>query len=80
MVDEVKEVLTEYGQAFEEFKKANDEKLDRLEKGLEVDANLNSKIEVIEEKMNSLEDINQDITQAKAQQDKVNEKLDNLEK
>ena len=40
MVDEVKEVLTEYGQAFEEFKKANDEKLDRLEKGLEVDANL----------------------------------------
>tara|TARA_B100001057_G_scaffold467214_1_gene525143 strand:- start:140 stop:1357 length:1218 start_codon:yes stop_codon:yes gene_type:complete len=79
MVDEVKEVLTEYGQAFEEFKKANDEKLDRLEKGLEVDANLNSKIEVIEEKMNSLEDINQDITQTKAQQEKVNEKLDNLE-
>ena len=79
MVDEVKEVLTEYGQAFEEFKKANDEKLERLEKGLEVDANLNSKIESIEEKMNSLEDINQDITQTKNAQEKVNEKLENLE-
>ena len=48
MVDEVKEVLNEYGQAFEEFKKANDEKIQKLEKGLNVPVELNDKIENIE--------------------------------
>lgn len=79
MVDEVKEVLNEYGQAFEEFKKANDEKIEKLEKGLNVPVELNDKIENIEGKMNSLEDLNQQITQTKSQQEQINEKLDSLE-
>ena len=33
MSSDVKEVMSEFGHAFEEFKKANDERLDRLEKG-----------------------------------------------
>ena len=79
MVDEVKEVLNEYGQAFEEFKKANDEKIQKLEKGLNVPVELNDKIENIEAKMNSLEDVNQQITQTKSQQEQISEKLDSLE-
>ena len=30
---DVKESLTEFGQAFEEFKKVNDERLEAIEKG-----------------------------------------------
>ena len=45
----VKEVVTEFDKAFEEFKKANDERLDRLEKG-EAVSDLDSKIGKIEEK------------------------------
>ena len=44
MSEDVKKVMSEFGSAFEEFKKANDEKLDRLEKGLSVDTVLESKI------------------------------------
>ncbi len=79
MVDEVKEVLNEYGQAFEEFKKANDEKIEKLEKGLNVPVELNDKIENIEGKMNGLEDLNQQLTQTKTQQEQISEKLDSLE-
>jgi HK97 family phage major capsid protein len=79
MVDEVKEVLNQYGQAFEEFKKSNDEKLEKLEKGLDVPVTLTDKIECIEEKMNSLEDINQSLIQTKEANDKIQEKMDILE-
>tara|TARA_R100001460_G_scaffold16945_4_gene36833 strand:- start:1671 stop:2891 length:1221 start_codon:yes stop_codon:yes gene_type:complete len=80
MTDEViKGALDEYGKAFEEFKKANDEKLEQLEKGLSVDPLLNDKIENIEEKMNGLEDFNQRFTQAEKAQEQVNEKLSSLE-
>ena len=79
MTDEViKGALDEYGKAFEEFKKANDEKLEQLEKGLSVDPLLNDKIENIEEKMNGLEDFNQRFTQAEKAQEQVNEKLSSL--
>ena len=60
---DVKEVVQEFGKAFEEFKKANDEKLARLEKG-EAVADLDAKIGKIEEKLDSLEDINQEITKS----------------
>ncbi len=77
--EDVKTVLQEYGQAFDEFKKANDEKLDRLEKGLGEDALLNDKMSKIEAKLDSLEDINQTLTQTKAAQDGVAEKVEQLE-
>ena len=75
---DVKEVVQEFGKAFEEFKKANDEKLERLEKG-EAVADLDAKIGKIEEKLDSLEDINQEITKSQSAQEQVNEKLENLE-
>ena len=75
---DVKEVVQEFGKAFEEFKKANDEKLARLEKG-EAVADLDAKIGKIEEKLDSLEDINQEITKSQSAQEQVNEKLENLE-
>ena len=62
MSEDVKKVMQEFGKAFEEFKKANDEKLDNLEKGIS-DGMLDEKIVKIEEKLDSLEDIKQTITQ-----------------
>ncbi len=79
MTEEViKDALSEYGKAFEEFKKANDEKLEQIEKGLS-DPLLDDKIENIEQKMNSLEDYNQRVAQSEKAQEQVNEKLANLE-
>jgi HK97 family phage major capsid protein len=79
MSEDVKKVMSEFGHAFEEFKKANDEKLDRLEKGLGEDALLNEKMSSIESKLDSLEDINSEIAQAKARQEKAAEKVAQLE-
>ena len=62
MSEDIKNAVSEIGQAFEEFKKANDEKLEALEKGQTVDTLVESKLEAIEEKLNGLEDINQEIT------------------
>ena len=79
MSSDVKEVMSEFGHAFEEFKKANDERLDRLEKGKGEDALLNDKMSKIEAKLNSLEDINQSIAQTKAAQEGVADKVEQLE-
>jgi len=79
MAEDVKEVMSEFGKAFESFKEANDEKLARLEKGLGEDALLNDKLAKIESKLDSLEDINASITQTKAQQEGVAEKVEKLE-
>jgi HK97 family phage major capsid protein len=78
MTDDVKSVIQEFGEAFEEFKKANDERLESLDKGESVSA-LEEKTDKIEESLSGLEDINQQMTQAKMAQEGMNEKLDNLE-
>ena len=75
MSEDVKQVMQEFGQAFEEFKKANDEKLENLEKGIS-DGMLDSKIEKLEEKLNSLEDVKAAIDNTKAQQEGVAEKVE----
>jgi len=74
----VKDVIHEFGKTFEEFKKANDQRLDTLEKG-DSTADLDAKISKIEAKMDSFEDINQELTKAKNVQEGISEKLDNLE-
>ena len=79
MSEDIKNAVSEIGQAFEEFKKANDEKLEALEKGQNVDTLVESKLEAIEEKLNGLEDINQEITQAKQAQEGIKEQVENLE-
>ena len=76
--NDVKGVVQEFGKAFDEFKKANDERLERLEKG-ESTADLDAKIGKIEEKLDGLEDINQELTKAKGHQEEIAEKLENLE-
>ena len=78
MSEDVKKVMQEFGQAFEEFKKANDEKLANLEKGVS-DGMLDEKLVKIEEKLDSLEDINQAITLAEKKQEGVAEKVEQLE-
>jgi len=75
---DVKSVIQEFGEAFEEFKKVNDERLESLDKGESVSA-LEEKTDKIEKSLSGLEDINQQMTQAKMAQDGMNEKLDNLE-
>ena len=79
MSEDIKNAVSEIGQAFEEFKKANDEKLEALEKGQNVDTLVDSKLEAIEEKLNGLEDIKQEITQAKQAQEGIKEQVENLE-
>ena len=51
MSDDVKQALGEMASTFAEFKTANDERLDRIEKGLGDDPLLNDKISKMEEKM-----------------------------
>ena len=79
MSEEIKQALTEYGQAFEVFKEANDQRLERLEKGKGEDSLLTEKMGKIETKLDSLEDINQSVTQAKAAQEGIAEKVTQLE-
>tara|TARA_B100000161_G_scaffold66717_1_gene45421 strand:- start:1412 stop:2629 length:1218 start_codon:yes stop_codon:yes gene_type:complete len=79
MVDEVKEVLNEYGQAFEEFKKSNDEKIEKLEKGLDVPVTLLQKMEAIEKDMDRLEDISSNLNQQKEANEAIQEKMEILE-
>ena len=38
MAEDIKSVINELGQTFEQFKKANDERIDKIEKGEGVDA------------------------------------------
>tara|TARA_R110000744_G_scaffold94119_2_gene181733 strand:+ start:2134 stop:3351 length:1218 start_codon:yes stop_codon:yes gene_type:complete len=79
MSEDIKQVVSEIGTAFEEFKKANDQKLEALEKGQSADSSVEAKLNSIEEKLNGLEDINQEITQAKLAQDGIKEQVEQLE-
>jgi hypothetical protein len=58
MSEDIKNAVSGIGHAFEEFKKANDERLEAIEKGQNVDTLVELKLEAIEEKLNGLEDIN----------------------
>ena len=78
MSDEAVKVVSEFKGAFEEFKKVNDERLDKLEKGESV-AEVENKLGKIEEKLQSFEDINQKLTLAEQEQKANSEKLDTIE-
>ena len=75
---DVKESLTEFGQAFEEFKKVNDERLEAIEKG-EGTAYLDEKMESIESKLNQFEDISKAVQQAEANAENIKEQVAKLE-
>ena len=47
MSEDIKNAIQEMGHTFEEFKKANDERLESIEKGQDVDTLVDSKLSVI---------------------------------
>ena len=75
---DVKESLTEFGQAFEEFKKVNDERLEAIEKG-EGTAYLDEKMQNIESKLDAFEDISQKLNQAESNAENIKEQVAKLE-
>ena len=78
MSEDVKSAIQEMGSTFEEFKKVNDERLEKLEKG-ESTADLDSKMAKIEAKLDSMEEINQKLTTAEQSQAEVKEQVSKLE-
>ena len=78
MTDEIKSVVEGLGTAFEEFKKANDERLANIEKNSK-DPLVESKLAEIEKDLDRFEDINQKLVKAEMEQKNVSEKLDRFE-
>lgn len=77
-MDDIKSAISNMNEAFEEFKKSYDQKLENVEKGVS-DPLLDEKINAIEAKMDSLETVNQNITLQKQQQDQQKEQMDRIE-
>ena len=78
MSEDIKNSINELGSAFEEFKKVNDERLEAVEKG-DATAMLDAKLEKIEAKLDSYEDLNQKMTVAEQNATDVKGQLDKLE-
>lgn len=77
-MDDIKTAISEMGNAFDEFKKSYDQKLENIEKGVS-DPILDDKIAAIEAKMDSLENVNQSLTLQKQQQENQKEQMDRIE-
>ena len=78
MSEDIKNSISDLGTAFEEFKKVNDERLEAVEKG-DGTAILDAKLEKIEAKLDSYEDLNQKLTVAEQNATDVKGQLDKLE-
>ena len=78
MSEDVKNAIQEMGSTFEEFKKVNDSRLEKIEKG-ESTAILDEKMAKIESKLDSLEEVNQQLTKAEQSQNVLKEQMDKLE-
>lgn len=79
MSEDIKSVISELGQTFEEFKKTNDERIEKIEKGESVDALLESKLENINNALNELSDSKEAMHEAKEQSAQINEKVARIE-
>ena len=77
--NQVKEAVDSMGKAFEEFKSTNDKKIADLEKKGSTDPLVEDKLSKIEKSLDSLEDINQQVTLAKKRQEQHEEKLATFE-
>lgn len=77
-MDDIKAAISEMGNAFEEFKKSYDQKLENVEKGI-ADPLLDEKINAIEAKMDSLENVNQALTLQQQQAENQKEQMDRIE-
>ena len=76
--DAIKTALQDFGKTFEEFKKVNDERLEKIEKG-EGTAYVDEKISKIEAKLDSYEDINQKLTVAETNAEDIKSQIEKLE-
>ena len=76
---EVREAVESIGKAFEEFKTTNDERLADIEKKGASDPLVDEKLERIEKSLDSLEDINQQLTKQALASEKVNDRIDEFE-
>ena len=78
MAEEIKTAIDEFNNAFEEFKKVNDERLSKIEDG-QGSAYDDEKLEKIEEKLNSMEDINNRIAESEASAENIKCQVEKLE-
>lgn len=78
MSEDVKNAIQEMGHTFEEFKKVNDERLEKVEKG-EATAQLDEKIGKIESKLDGLEEVNQKLVAQEQNQENIKEAVEKLE-
>lgn len=76
---EIKSAVDAMASAFEEFKKANDERLEQIEKKGEADPLLEGKITAIEAEMDKFGDVNNQIAAQKAKDEQIEEKLASIE-
>lgn len=78
MSQEIKDAIQDLGNTFAEFKKVNDERLEAVEKG-DSTAEYDSKLSKIEEKLDSIEDVNQKLVAAEQNSLDIKEQVEKLE-
>ena len=78
MSQEIKDAISDLGNTFEEFKKVNDQRLEAVEKG-ESTADYDAKLAKMEEKLDSIEEVNQKLTVAEQNQTEIKEQVSKLE-
>ena len=75
MSEDIKTAIQDLGETFSEFKKVNDERLEKLDKGESV-AELDQKMANIESKLNTLEEVNQKLVAAEQSQKNLQETVE----
>lgn len=78
MSEDVKSAIQEIGSTFEEFKKVNDQRLEKLEKG-EAVGDLESKLAKMEADMSALEDVKGKLEKSEAEAEIIKEHVEKLE-
>ncbi len=78
MSEDIKTAIQDLGETFSEFKKVNDERLEKLDKGESV-AELDQKMANIESKLNTLEEVNQKLVAAEQSQKNLQETVEKFE-
>ena len=78
-LQELKGVIEDFGSTFEDFKNANNERIEQLEKKGTVDPITEDKFSKIESKLDALEDVNQKFTKEMMDKKSISDRLDSLE-
>ena len=78
MSEDIKSAVQEIGSTFEEFKKVNDERLEKLEKG-EAIGDLESKLSRIEDSISGMEDVKNSLEKQEAKTEAINTAVEKME-